>query len=139
MVLDKLKNSLAYERLLYLESQTLYELEPLFFSITYPVMEMRSRLPWGISHDAEIEGYINLGVMGLLLLGGAGAMAYNLFRRDKKKPLDIASHITDSAVITLETTVSLAGSAVNGAGRVFNTAANSARESVKSLSSRVKQ
>ncbi|MEK6919391.1 MAG: hypothetical protein AABW73_05145 [Nanoarchaeota archaeon] len=126
MILNRLKNGSAYERLAYLQSQIVAELEPVFFSVVYPMTQISSRIG-GISNDPDTEMWKYLIIGGFTASAGiAGATAYYLASRKVKTPVDFTNHALDA---TFE--------GVDRAGRIVNETARAIRRSVDDISERV--
>ena len=122
MVLNKIKTGRAYESASYFAG----EAEGVFFSLVRPVSEISYRFG-GFSSDPDTEFYKGLIVIGAIIwVGVAGTIVHYLVNNKYRHPTDIASN-------ALENTVDIAGVAVNGAGRVVNTASQNVMSGAKSL------
>ena len=127
MFLNEIKTGKAYESASYLAG----EAESVFFSLVRPISDISSRFG-GFSSDADTEFYKGLIVIGAIFsVGITGTIVHYLTHRKYCHPADIAGD-------ALENTVDFAGDAINGAGRVVNSANQTIRDSARDLSEKFK-
>lgn len=94
MILKSLRSSVnsAYSFLAGASS----EAEPLFFSVAYPIAQVRSRLPSTI--DADTELYFHLGALAFLGLGYVFSTGHYTLTRKVRCPVDSAHNTLDGVI-----------------------------------------